>query len=274
MRPGWQTLGYSTTSVERASGQHAKNLLVFVEEASGVEDGIWGAIESLKHSRLVAIGNPVLEEGRFIEWIRQAYEYREDQIVQHQPVSAIQVPSTASSHADLEESPHGLADRAWLDAFYRRYGREALWVRSHLRAELRDLFSDQHIPVCWLDYATAVQRPNLPATHPIHRSRRIGIDRGGAVGRDSTSILVRNADGIIDPIAGNPLCLADAAEETARLACVHAVNASRISFGKLGIGRDFRNHLVRRGLGDASGSAGNGKPQEHKAFSNLRSEAT
>ena len=59
MRPGWQALGYSTTSVERASGQHARDLLVIVEEASGVEDEIWDAIESLKYTKLVAIGNPI-----------------------------------------------------------------------------------------------------------------------------------------------------------------------------------------------------------------------
>ena len=35
--PGWQALGFSTTSVERSSGQHAKHLLAVVEEASGVE---------------------------------------------------------------------------------------------------------------------------------------------------------------------------------------------------------------------------------------------
>ena len=46
VRPGWQALGYSTTSVERASGQHAKDLLVVVEEVSGVEGEIWDAIES------------------------------------------------------------------------------------------------------------------------------------------------------------------------------------------------------------------------------------
>ena len=45
--PGWQALGYSTTSVERASGQHAKDLLVIVEEASGVAGEICDAIESL-----------------------------------------------------------------------------------------------------------------------------------------------------------------------------------------------------------------------------------
>ena len=59
IKPGWQALGYSTTSVERASGQHAKHLLVIVEEASGVEPEIWEAIESLKYERLVAIGNPL-----------------------------------------------------------------------------------------------------------------------------------------------------------------------------------------------------------------------
>jgi len=36
--PGWHGLGFSTTSVERASGQHAAHLLAVVEEASGVDD--------------------------------------------------------------------------------------------------------------------------------------------------------------------------------------------------------------------------------------------
>ena len=73
--------------------------------------------------------------------------------------------------------------------------------------------------------------------------------------------------------AGNSLCLADAAEETARLARVYAVDASRISYDGVGVGRDFRNHLVKRGLGDAISYAGSGRPRDPKAFTNLRSEA-
>jgi len=156
MRPGWQALGYSTTSVERASGQHAKNLLVIVEEASGVEDEIWDAIESLKYSKLVAIGNPIRGEGRFIELIRQADQDRADQSPQQQAVCAIQVPSTDSPHDNLGKSPYGLAGRAWLDACYRCYGRDSLWVRCHIRAELPDLSSDQLISESWLDCAPAV----------------------------------------------------------------------------------------------------------------------
>ena len=56
--PGWQALGFSTTSVERSSGQHAKHLLTVVEEASGVEDFVFDAIDSLGYERLVCIGNP------------------------------------------------------------------------------------------------------------------------------------------------------------------------------------------------------------------------
>ena len=51
------------------------------------------------------------------------------------------------------------------------------------------------------------------------------------------------------------------------------VDSDRISYDKLGIGRDFHNHLVRRGLGDAIGYAGSGRPQDRKAFTNLRTEA-
>jgi hypothetical protein len=87
----------------------------------------------------------------------------------------------------------------------------------------------------------------------VHRTRRIAIVLGEGVGRDSTALLVRDDYGIFDFHAGNSLSLADAAEETARLARVWAVDASRISYDKLGIGHDFGNHLVRRGLGDAIG---------------------
>ena len=69
------------------------------------------------------------------------------------------------------------------------------------------------------------------------------------------------------------LSLPDAAAQVARLSLRWAVPAERISYDKLGIGRDFSNHLVKHGLGDAVGYAGSGRPREPKAFCNLRSEA-
>lgn len=270
---GWQALGFSTTSIERASGQHNEQLLVVVDEASGVDEEIWDAIESLGYERLVAIGNPIRAEGRFVDLIRQADTDAADGIPPRLAVKAIQIPSTDSPHANLDKSPWGIADRTWLESCYRRYGRNSLWVRSHIRAEIPEVSSDILIPPQWLDRATSVQRPALPPGHPVHRTRRIAVDLGEGVGRDSTAILVRDADGILDLIAGASLPLASAAEEVARVSRIYGIPADRISYDKLGVGRDFRNHLVRHGLGDAVGYAGSGRPQDRKAFVNLRSEA-
>ncbi len=142
MSPGWHALGYPTTSVERASGQHAKDLLVIIEEASGVEDEIWNALYSRKYSKLVAIGNPIRAEGRFVDLIRQADKDREDCIPPNKAVYAIRIPSTESPHAYLEKSPYGLADRIWLEACYRHYGSNSLWVGSHIDARIPELSAD------------------------------------------------------------------------------------------------------------------------------------
>jgi len=273
IRPGWQALGYSTTSVERASGQHARDLLVVVEEASGVEDEIWDALESLNYTRLLVIGNPIRAEGRFVDLIRQADTDRAEGVPPAKAVNSIRIPSTESPHANLEKSPYGLADQTWLDACYRRYGRDSLWVHSHINAKIPDLSSDQLIPSEWLDYATSVQRPPLPPNHPVHRTRRVAVDLGEGVGRDCTAILVRDDHGLLELVSGSALALADAASEVARLSVRYTVPAERISYDKLGIGRDFRNHLARHGLGDAIPYAGSGRPRDPKAFTNLRSEA-
>ena len=58
-----------------------------------------------------------------------------------------------------------------------------------------------------------------------------------------------------------------------RLARVYAVSVERISFDAVGVGRDFGNHLARHGLGTAIRYAGAGRPQDRKAFTNIRSEA-
>ena len=102
--PGWHALGFSTSSVERSSGQHAKHLLTVVEEASGVEDFVFDAIDSLGYERLVCIGNPIRAESKFVDLIHQAARDRADNVSPRLAVHAIQIPSTESPHAHQEKS--------------------------------------------------------------------------------------------------------------------------------------------------------------------------
>ena len=269
---GWQALGFSTTSIERASGQHNEHLLVVVDEASGVDDEIWDAIESLGYERLVAIGNPIRADGRFVQLIRQAEQDARDGIPPRLAVKAIQIPSTDSPHANMEKSPWGIADKTWLDSCYRRYGRESLWVRSHIKAEIPEVSADTLIPENWLDYAAAQTRPSLPLNHPIHATRRLAVDLGEGVGRDSSCVLVRDDWGVLEVVVGSSIGLPEAATLMYQLGQRWSIPAARMSFDRLGIGRNMPNHLAKWGLTAAVGYAGEASPMDSQ-FTNLRTEA-
>ena len=272
LAPGWTALGYSTTSVERASGQHARKVLVIVEEASGLDDEQWGALHSLKYNRLLAIGNPVRAEGGFIRLIHQAAADYRDKEHPSRACNAIQVPSTDSPHAHLDESPCGLADKTWLEAEIRRRGADSLWTRSHIRAEIPSISVDTLIPEAWLDYAVSVGPPTVPIGHPLAGTRRISCDLGEGVGRDSSAVFVRDNLRLIDFRGGNVMGLAEAAQAIAELKAKWFVEDGNISYDKLGLGKNFPSYLARHGIHDAVGYAGESRPQCSE-FTNLRTEA-
>jgi hypothetical protein len=271
--PGWHALGYSTTSVERASGQHSGHLLVIVEEASGVPDETWDAIDSLGYERLLVIGNPIRAEGRFVQLIRQADADRRDGIPEAERVNAIRIPSTESPHASWDKSPVGLADRPWIEGMIRKYGPNSLWVRSHIKAEIPELSAETLIPQGWLDFLYAQTPAPRPYAHPINATRRIAVDLAEGVGRDATTVLVRDDWGVLDCTVSSALGLPEAAALVARKARDFAVDHARISYDKLGIGRQFPSYLARWGIQNAVPYAGEASPSDRDAFVNLRSEA-
>lgn len=271
--PGWHALGFSTTNVERASGQHSPDLLAIINEGSGVEDHIYDAVDSWVYKRLLVFGNPIRADGRFVELMRQAEADRLDQVPKHLAVNAIQIPSTDSPHATLDHSPFGLADKTWLDAMARQYGVDSLWYRSHVKAEIPELSADTLIPEQWIDRAVAAVHAPLQPFDALSKTRRIACDLSEGVGRDSTAIVVRDDDGILEWVAGSTLAIPEAAQRIAELARRWRVEHHRISYDSLGIGRDLKHHLIRCGITAAVPYAGNGRPRDRSRFTNLRTEA-
>ena len=269
---GWGALGYSTTSVERASGQHSENLLVVVEEASGVEDEIWDAIESLGYDRLVVIGNPIRAEGRFVDLIRQAEKDKQDGLPKRLATNAIRISSLESPHAELEKSPFGLADKTWLDSVGRRYGKSSLWYKSHVLAEIPLVSADILIPGPWLDAAYSAKIEPIPPGHPEYSNRRLAVDLSEGVGRDSSSFLVRDNLGVRECVYGNAIDLARAAFLMFELGRKWDIPVERMSYDSLGVGRKMPNFLAKYGLAQAKPYAGSGHPRD-KSFGNLRTEA-
>lgn len=270
---GWQALAYSTTSVERASGQHAEHLLVIVTEASGLEPEIGEAIDSLNAEKMALFFNPIRPDGWAVGYCDQAAEDARQGIPAHLACKHFNVPSTASPDAGKEKSKYGLASKTWIDAMARRYGVNSLWYKVHVLAIRPVIAADILIPENWLDFAASWPRQSLPANHPIHATRRLSCDLGEGVGRDSTCILVRDDNGILEVELSATMGLPEAAEGMARLGRKWSIQASRMSYDRLGIGRAMPNHLARHGLQAAIGYIGEGHPRDRSSFTNLRSEA-
>lgn len=63
-------VGVSTTESEKFQGFHAPHILIIVDEAPGVAEDIWVAIESIESGgdvRVLALGNPTISSGRFFD---------------------------------------------------------------------------------------------------------------------------------------------------------------------------------------------------------------
>jgi phage terminase large subunit len=111
LRDDWFATGFSTDQPEAAQGLHAERLLVVVDEASGVSEDIWDAIESLLaggDARVLAISNPLRTSG----WYFDAFHSRRDEW-HRLTVSAYDTPNLSG-----EEAPRALrrnlVSRRWV----------------------------------------------------------------------------------------------------------------------------------------------------------------
>lgn len=272
IRPGWQVLGFSTTSIERASGQHAGELLAIVEEASGVEPEVWAAIDSWNAKRLVAIGNPIRPDGGFVDMIHEAESDSLRGVPDPERAVAFNVPSTASPHAHLDHSPWGLASRTWLDAMARRHGKDSLWYRAHVLAQRPKLSHERLIPQQHLDRATGDEAARHAAE--LRRlgqagMRRISCDVGEGVGNARSVVVVRDDAGILELAASKFEGPVETARAIAELAHRWQVAPERIGYDGAGItGKKLGNSLEGVGLKGCVPYYGSGSGG--KRFVNMR----
>lgn len=271
---GSMALGIATRGTERLSGQHSPELLVVVDEASGIEDEIWEALDSQNPTRQVIFGNPLRAEGRFRDLaLRADRESVDPSLTPLDRVHQIRIPSTESPDVALERSPRGLADRGFLEANKRQYGDQGLWWRTHVLAQFPEVSAEALIPEAWLDWATRPEhRQGLSAIDPRCGTRRIAVDLGEGVGRDRTVVLCRDDRGILEVDASNTTDLPQAANIVRRMSGKWQVAHEHISFDKLGVGASFPNHLYQVGIKTARPYAGEGRPHDRNSFTNIRTE--
>ena len=250
IQPGWGAVGFSTSTIERASGHHAANMLVIVDEASGVPDESWQAIDSLGFSKMLVAGNPIRSDGKFAELCDQGDRDWLEQRPPHLACRHFNVPSTASPHAHLDRSPWGMADRTWLEAVGRAPGKNSPWYRSHVDAIRPKLSHDTLIQHQWLELALS---PETGAAAALIRGGApfgpvvLGCDVGEGVGKAQSVIVVRDDVGVLEILASRFDSKIQTADTICALASKYRVPVEGIVFdGSGNTGRDVLKALERR----------------------------
>jgi len=180
LSPDWLALGLASDRGERFQGHHAERLLLVVDEASGVSEGIFeAAAGSLtgEHSRLLLIGNPTQTSGEFFDAFHQARDlYR-----------TVHIPAEATpaftGEAVAPEVAARLVSRRWVEDMTRKWGEGSPLWQVRIAAEFPSESDDVVVSLGDLEQA---RRNELAPGRPLVLSCDVA-----RFGSDHTVLAVR-----------------------------------------------------------------------------------
>ena len=248
----WGALGFAAQYEEGFSGQHAGDLLVIVDEASGVAAPIWSAIHGLAASRLVVAGNPIRYDCHF----RELHDLA---VKGSTTITSVGISSLESPDARNDVSPVGMASRTFLNQMREIHGEESPWWRSNILGIFPGQESVRFLPSAWLDACTreSVPHDELWVDYPAG-SAFMGVDIGGGVGADRSVVVVRNQKQVLAVFASEWHGVLDEARHrlepiVVELARKWGVTPERLVYDKAGIGRSFGSYLASHGFDGGRG---------------------
>ena len=129
-------MGLSADSGDQFQGFHNDNMFIVVDEAEGVDDDIYEAIEAVMTSaepRLLLIGNPTTVTGAF----RRAF-YQERHLYHTITISALESPNVMAGKVVIP----GLTSGQWVDEHRETWGEDNPIYRARVLGEFPDQAED------------------------------------------------------------------------------------------------------------------------------------
>lgn len=137
------------TDQQGFQGLHAaKGVIAIIDEASGVPDQLWNAIESVtttKASRIIAVGNPDAVSSRFYRVCTTEPGWNRIKI------SAFDLPAFTGEDVPAEMS--GLTDRDWVEDKKLKWGENNALYKIKVLGEFAEVDDFAVIPLAWVRMA-------------------------------------------------------------------------------------------------------------------------
>lgn len=120
---GRRLFGFTASHPDKVSGPSGENILFVLDEASGIEAGIWQAVQGIlggtdeNSGRVLAIGNPTQPSGWFYDAFNEKRELWNEPI----RISSAESPNVISGVSTVP----GLATRTWVREMAEEYGEDS-----------------------------------------------------------------------------------------------------------------------------------------------------
>jgi hypothetical protein len=186
--PEWFAFGFSTRetdggdTADKFQGFHGENILLIVDEASGVKESVFEAIDGAMSGgvqvRKVYVGNPTRNDGSF------ASSFTDPGFNKIQ-ISAYDIPNVIEKRIVVP----GLSTWEWVEEMKRKYGEDSDVFRVRVKGEPPKRTSDSYIGVT--EVADAIDRD---VEQDDERTRKHDLVLGVDVARfgdDSTDLVER-----------------------------------------------------------------------------------
>ena len=292
--------GFSTNTEDRFQGFHSGNILVIVDEASGVDEFIYNAIDGVttaNNSKLLLIGNPHGYAGTFYDAFHKnrtqfhtvhisAFDlpaFKAQSITENNiqdveypdpitddtdviPAGNTVFPAEAGTQGNINyaDSPHGLSTPKWAIRVFNSHGPQSSIYQTRVLGQFPDAADDTLIPLRDVEAAVKRQTQIPPDTTPV-----MGVDVA-RFGNDKTVIIIRHGPRVIyiDELRKSDIVNTTGAVITAAL----KYQLKDIIVDEIGVGAGVLDNLKADKRFNAQGLNGSNAPSNTEKYLNLRAE--
>lgn len=140
----WYAVGISTDNPVNFQGKHSEtgNLLVIIDEASGITQEIWEMVDALNPAAVLAIGNPLEATGPFADAFQSDLWHKIT-------ISAQDVIEWQRKNGKIP----GLVTEEWVKDMADLHGIKSAWYRTHVLGEFPEQDEFALIERQWVDRA-------------------------------------------------------------------------------------------------------------------------
>ena len=260
-------MGLSASDADQFQGFHCENMFVVVDEAEGVAEPIYEAVEAVMtsaHPTLLLIGNPTTTSGGF----HRAF-HRESGIYETITMSALESPNVVEGEIVFP----GLTTPAWVEERRAMWGENSEMFKARVMGEFPDRGEDNLIAISDIDDATyplgEVPVGKVPAATGGYEPVVFGVDVA-RFGVDRTVIMVRRGDVVVDVQVRHGFPTDATTGQVVATARDH--HPQQVNVDETGLGAGVVDILREQGF-TVYGFNGSGAPmREEMVCANLRAE--